>query len=342
VRRRGLTWLIAVLAGGLVCAQALADAPGAPRLRIEPMAAFDTLGMAGPGAWSPRGTLLALTDAPAGKGPSRIWVFDPARPGTPARMVYDAGQWIRMHGWSPDGGWLLLVVGDAHPENHRTLVAVPLDGSTPDTLLAGVDIWLGFWGADGFIHYRERDGWSDLRPPPRWQPGRPYSLRAPLACGLGPNLALVMGTQVGGRASDFQELVCFGTFREDEGQLKIIDALPNDTRFLVAISQDTSAVLALVDGHGQSLTNLRSAGIRFEPSAISADGRLIVGFTGDWAGEAGWTRTWLEACDAGGHWSARVAGGEGGEDPQMSREGSYLAFRTGKGTRVAKLVVVAH
>jgi hypothetical protein len=257
-------------------------------------------------------------------------------------MVYDAGQWIRMHGWSPDGGWLLLVVGDAHPENHRMLVAVPLDGGTPDTLLAGVDIWLGFWGADGLIHYRERGGWSDRPPPARWQHGQPYSGHAPLAYGLGPNLALVMGPGVGGRASESQELVCFGTFREDGRQLKVIDALPNDTRFLVSVSEDTSSAVELVDGHGQSLTNLRTSGIQFEPSAISGDGRLILGFAGESAGEGGWTRTWLEACDAGGHWSARVTGGEEGQDPQMSREGSYIAFRAAKGTQVAKLVVEPH
>jgi len=106
------------------------------------------------------------------------------------------------------------------------------------------------------------------------------------------------------------------------------------------VSADTSGTRRLVDERGRTLLDLREARVRFESTAISSDGGLIVGYTGDgWIGESGWARTWLEATDATGTWTVKVEGGEGGEAPQLSREGCFVAFRSGRATRIGRLEV---
>lgn len=130
-----------------------------------------------------------------------------------------------------------------------------------------------------------------------------------------------------------------GTYFTSTGEVRVLDALPDGSRALVSVSGKMRGARRLVDGRGRSLLDLGRAGIRFQPTAISGDGGLIAGFAGESDGEGGWTRTWLEAADAGGRWSALVTGGEDGQAPQMSREGTYVAFSAAKGTTIGRLVV---
>jgi hypothetical protein len=61
-------------------AGAAASEPVVRQARIETIATFDSLVMIEPGAWSPVGTRLVLGQAPAGAGPTRLFVWDPGRP----------------------------------------------------------------------------------------------------------------------------------------------------------------------------------------------------------------------------------------------------------------------
>ncbi|MGH7730872.1 MAG: hypothetical protein ACRENJ_06425, partial [Candidatus Eiseniibacteriota bacterium] len=75
-------------------------------------------------------------------------------------------------------------------------------------------------------------------------------------------------------------------------------------------------------------------------SRATRDTGMIVGFCGEGeGGESGWTRTWLKAVDGRGRWAATIGGGDGGSHPQMSREGSLIAYRVGTNTRIGQLVV---
>ena len=331
-------WLVLLVGLVAITAGRPVEPPGrpaaaAPQIRIEPVASLDSLPLilGEPGAWSPVGALLALR-----RGPNQVWVFDASRPGAPPRMVHDAGQWVRSCGWSPDGGWLLLLVGDAHPRDLRMLVAVPLDGGRPDTLRSEEKIWRAFWGPDGLIHYKVPMDWPEALPPARWKPPATFVPRQPLALDMRSGLELWFHRVDPRQAFD---LVCLGDLRHDGIQLRVLDMIPDGSRFLVAISEDTTGAMRLVDRDGRTLLDLRRAGIRFEPTAISADGRMIVGFGGEGGGEQGYLRTWIEAADAGGRWSTRVSGGEGAQAPQLSREGSFIAYRTARGTAVGRLVI---
>jgi len=302
----------------------------APHVRITaPIVTLDSLGIDDGGAWSPHGAWLALR-----RGMNQLWLVDPAARHPRPRLLYDEGQWIRSYRWSPDGAWLLLLIGDADPTNLRTLVAVPLDGSGVDTLRTG-DILHAFWGSDGQIYFQTASEWLELPPPARWKPTTAFSVRPMKAIAAGRGLAIRIGPP---DAHTAYELVRVGTFRQDTRTIQILDVRPDGSRLLVGVSEDTSGVTELVDGDGQPLLDLRQAGIRFEPSSLSADGRLVVGYSSDLKGE-GWSRTWLEAADTGGRWSTKIAGGDGGGWPQMSRDESFIAFRKGRGTTVARLTV---
>ncbi|MGH7731043.1 MAG: hypothetical protein ACRENJ_07320, partial [Candidatus Eiseniibacteriota bacterium] len=123
--------------------------------------------------------------------------------------MYDTSEWIRSCGWSPDGEWLLLVVGDPNPHNHRTLVAVPL-GGRPDTLLTRTDILGAFWGSDGRIHFRVGYDWKSAPPPARWKPAT-WFVRRPVPFISGERLALSLGPNPGGRHPPAH----LGTFKGD-------------------------------------------------------------------------------------------------------------------------------
>ena len=123
--------------------------------------------------------------------------------------------------------------------------------------------------------------------------------------------------------------------------IRLMDRLPDGSRSLIGVSSDTSGRWLIVDGDGRTLTDLRTAGLDFQPTTLSADGRLLAGFTGRWEGEAGWTQTWMRVADSGGAWNASIQGGEGGLGPQFARDGMLLAYMDGtsSGTRVARLVL---
>jgi hypothetical protein len=120
----------------------------------------------------------------------------------------------------------------------------------------------------------------------------------------------------------------------------MLDALPDGSRWLVRMSHDTTGAVRVANGRGGTALDLRRVARDVMPTSLDADAGLIVGFSGEGGGgEQGWTRTWLVAVDGGGRWTAKIAGGDGGSDPQMSREGSFIAWRTAAGTRVGQLVV---
>lgn len=328
---RQIDWVVVVAGLGVAAAGAGAQPAWTPEphVRIAPIVTLDSLWLPNPGAWSPRGVCLALR-----RGPNQLWVFDASRPKTPPRMLYDARQWIRSATWSPDGEWLLLLIGDANAFDLRTLVAVPLTAGGPDTLRAGETMLRAVWGPDGLVYFRTPHEWLELPPPSRWKPTTAFHVQPAKAIDTGEGLAVTLGPP---DPRQPYELVCFGTFRQDTRMVSILEALPDLSRLLVRISEDTTGVTELVDGHGQALTRLGAA---FEPTALSSDGRLIVGSDTDLDPKhGGYNHSWLVAADAAGHWTTMIAGGDGGSAPQMSREGSVIAYTARRGTRVARLTV---
>lgn len=331
------------LPGLALCAIALApaaagDAPKhrAPEVRLEPIGTFERHVMLDPGAWSPTGHRLALLEAPAGQPPSRVALLDPAQPGAAPVELYDARQWVRSCGWSPDGTWLLVLFGSPSPDDKRWLVGVPADGTAPETLLVAGDIWPAAWGPDGAIHCRFGGRWRSLAAPARWRPADGFVPRRVRSAAPAAGTGLRMMDGAPGAKGD---PLLLGTYFTSTGEVRLLDALPDGSRALVMVAGKMRGAVRVVDATGRALLDLRRSGLRFQPTAISADGGLIAGFGGEGGGESGWSRTWLEAAAADGRWSTRVTGGENGQSPQMSREGSYVAFLAPRGTTVARLVV---
>jgi len=321
-------------------------APGTvPTVGLESIAAFDSLPLtlADPGSWSPRGARLVLR-----RQGDEVCVIDARRPRNPPQLVYAATQRIRSVGWSPDGEWLLVLSDNAKPINTALLVAIPVAGGGPDTLLSGVDIWPAAWGPDGRVHCVVDGRRRVLAPPVRWRPLESFTPRPPMCAEIRRDLYLRLRRyQEGGPG----EPILLGTYSVSGPTFAVWDALPDGSRLLVTVSDDTITRYPrrfpfgsqrVVDAEGLTLLDLGQTAFRLLATALSANGRLIVGFSVGGGPEPTRARTWLEAADAGGRWSVPIAGGEGGADPQMSREGSYIAFRTGECTRVAKLVVEPH
>ena len=302
-----------------------------PGVRIEPVARLDSLQLTAQ-SWSPRGTRLALL-----RDTTEVWVMDAARPALQPRRVYRAPQRIQFCGWSPAGTWVLLLLRDPDPSGVQRLVAVPCDGDRSDTLHVGARIWFAFWGSDGMIYCRVPMSWDELAPPQRWDPRESSDRRLPLA------FYLVPGLDVSFRPPDprqMYELVCVGpTFRQDGMSLKVIDALPDGSRILVTISDAGRRASRVVNREGRTVLDLGEVGVDFAPGALSADGRWIVGTAMEGNPEIELPETWLEIADAGGRWTAPIQGGREASDPQMSRSGSYIAWRGLHGTRIGRLVV---
>lgn len=301
----------------------------APRVRIVPIPAFDAmpLELGQPGSWSPRGTRLVLR-----RELKQLWVLDVSQPDRRPEKVYDTNEWIRSYGWSPDGEWLQLVVGDPSPNNDRMLVAVPL-GGRPDTLITGTDIVEAFWGSDGRLHYRVGYEWKSVPPPARWKPAAWFVPR-PVPFISGQRLTLSLGPNPGGPHPPAH----LGTFKDDTRMFVVDDALPDGSQWIMHFYEDTIGAWRLVNGRGGTVLDLSR--FRVMPTAIDRDTGMIVGFWGEGpGGESGWTRTWLKAIDGRGRWSATIDGGDGGSHPQMSREGSFIAYRGRLGTGVGQLVV---
>jgi hypothetical protein len=337
---RGAAGATALIA--LACAFPGADLPGAareaaPRVRIDSLASVDTYLLLERGAWSPTGARLALLEAFTGHSPTGLAVFDAARPGSAPRTLYHAGQWIRSYGWSPDGTWLLVLFGNASPENRNWLVALPADGAAPETLIAGSPVWPAAWGPDGRIHVRRDGRWRAMDPPARWKAAAAFTPRRVRAADPGAGTRLRIRDHASGSRS---APMLLGAYFASTGDVRVLDALPDGSRALVSVQDRMGGGGRVVDAGGRSLLDLRRAGIGFEPSALSSDGALIAGSSGGGGGgDQGWARTWLEVADGAGRWTAPVEGGDGGEAPQLSREGAFIAYRSGRGTRVGRLVV---
>lgn len=322
--------------GSAVADTAATRSAPAPEARIVPVASFDSFWMSGPGAWSPRGLRLALMDST-----TRIRVFDAARPEQPPRLVLDANAWVRSFSWSPDGEWLLVITGEPSPDNRRVLLAVPVSGGPPDTLRNQSELWPAVWGPDGRIHYWSGRRRFALDPPARWVPAKGTRLHEPPVLAVAEDLSLRLRHWA---PAPGEEPLLFGADFMAGGEvgIRLVDRLPDGSRSLIGVSRDTLARWLIVDGDGRTVTDLRTAGLDFQPTGLSADGRLLAGFTGRWeGGEGSWTDTWLRVADSGGAWNATIVGGEGGLGPQFSRDGMLLAYmdRASSGTRVGRLVL---
>ena len=112
-----------------------------------------------------------------------VYVFDPQQPSVAPWLVLDKGS--RYIAWSPDGQWIAALTQT--PEDAKrglwTIVAVPVTGGLPISLINRAEIAHFRWASNGNIYYWE--GTTGLRrmvtPPSAWQPENlPFSSHAVL------------------------------------------------------------------------------------------------------------------------------------------------------------------
>jgi hypothetical protein len=217
--------------------------------------------------WSPTHDRLVL------RGRDGLSVFDASNPKAGLRQVHNGVRVFEVS-WSPDGDWLLLVIGDPDPIDSRTLVVVPWRGGSPDTLVSGVTFFPSTWGSDGRVAYVTGSDVHWIMPPHGSSPRRRGLRDAP---------SMVVSNRVRGRAG--VQWVRPGRLKTEplttplRGlHLLIVDAVPHLGRYLIqGVAADSPSVVIL-DTRGEIVADLGALGIPFDPSGLSADGALIVGY----------------------------------------------------------------
>jgi hypothetical protein len=337
---------LAVLLGSVLCALASPRVPAAapppaaapraanaPRVRCVPIAAFDSVALIGPEAWSPRGERLALGAA------SALYVYDAARPALRPRVVVRSDEKLIGFSWSPDGRWIAAVVGDPSPKGQTAVVAVNASGGTPVVMIRGKEVRPVSWGSDGRIYCWTGTRRHAMDPPPAWKRTVTMKLTAPPVLEVAEDLSLRLrhwAPQPG------EEPILSGAnLKSANGtRVTLLDHLPDGSRYLVGVSRDSASSWRVIDGDGRTISDLRARGITFQPTSLSGDGRLVAGFVGHWQGERGWSDTELRIADVSGAWVEPIAAPGSGRGPQLSRVGGLVAYSsaTDGATRVGRLV----
>jgi hypothetical protein len=299
------------------------------------LAAYDTLQMAGAGAWSPRGARLALV------GPAeRVYVVDAEHASRAPRRVCAPDGPVRWLSWSPDGRWLAIATG---PDSDQTVFAVADSGGRPDTLMRHAALRAAGWASDGHVYAWIGAHRHVLDPPSRWT-GVVASTPAPVVeVTDGLDLRLRRWSPAPG-----EEVLLNGVtvqVRIDPAHpvtVRAVDMLPDGSRSLIGVARDSTARWLLVGPEGRTLLDLRDAGYAFQPTTLSADGRWIGGFTGRWR-DGHWEDARLLIAGVSERWTATIAGATSGLGPQFSRTGGYIAFLEpiSGATRVGRLTVMS-
>jgi hypothetical protein len=298
------------------------------------LGAYDTLQMAGAGAWSPHGARLALI------GPGeRVYVVDAERPSAPPSRVAAPEGPVRGLSWSPDGTWLAVVAG---PDTDQTVLAVPAAGGRPDTLVRHAALRAAGWAPDGRIYCWVGVHRRALDPPPRWKGAS--SAAVPPVVEVTDSLDMRLRRWAPGGAEEVLLTGIVVQLRIDPVHpvtVRAVDMLPDGSRSLVGLARDSTARWLVVGPEGRTLLDLRAAGYAFQPTTLSADGRWIGGFTGQWR-NGHWQGTRLVVAGVADRWTAPIAGTGAGLGPQFSRSGSYIAFLepVSGATRIGRLSVL--
>ena len=310
--------------------------PGAPpTARFYAIAAFDSLDIVGPGAWSPRGERLALRC-----WTSALYVWDARRPSRQPLQVLRAAEAIHSVSWSPDGSWLVAWVAGAEPQARTAIIAARATGGAEVVMSEEAGIRGAAWGPDGRIYAWIGRRHRAMDPPAAWRPPAGLRLAPPPVLEVADDLSLRLRHWA--PAPGEEPLLAGADLRAAVGtRATLMDLLPDGSRYLIGLSRDTTATWLVVDADGRTVSDLRRSGLSFQPTSLSSDGRLVVGFSGRWGRDAGWVGTGLRVADAGGAWVIPVAGTGEAMAPQLSRSGGFIAFsdRERGGTSVGRMVL---
>lgn len=266
--------------------------------------------------WSPAHARLVV------EGPDGYSVFDAEHPDSGLRPVYSGG-WVRWTCWSPDGDWLLFVIGDASPTDSRSLVKVRWTGGPADTLAKDVPrLWPAVWCRDGAIAYLvgSEIHWIPMRAESSSSAVVPAAESTLVSGGRGGMNGLAL-QWVGSGMNSAQPLAT--PLRGYH--LLLRDALPTIGRYLVqGIAEDNPSIVIL-DRSGRIASDLGAAALPFDPTSLSGDGTLVVGHKESDDGHTILSSDlYLSAWD--GSWSAPISNAAGGMDPRFAREGRILEF----------------
>jgi hypothetical protein len=298
--------ILVLLIGSVSIRCRSADPRGqSPRVEFKEIRAFPMHSLAYGEPWSPIHERLVLL---GGDGYS---VFDAEHPNDGLRQVF-SGAWVRRVAWSPDGDWLLLVIGDPSPPNTRMLVVVPWQGGSPDTLVRDVSFLHSTWASDGNVAYVVGSDIHWIKPPRGASPRPRGSVDVP-------TLLASQWIRPGRPKGEPLETQIPGS------HTLTMDSVPGLGRYLVrGIGADMPTALVL-DEHGTVVSDLGAAGIPFQPTGLSGDGELVVGHKTVDDGHT-MISSRLFVCSSDGRWSARVENVEAGINPCFARTGRTIAF----------------
>lgn len=326
----GFGWIVTALLAAVAAISTVgqpatistAQAAGSPipeHVGFRRIASFDSLRLEYGMSWSPVGQHLALFGEHGG-----VFVFDVERPTLPPRHLLDTGG-IKTFCWSPDGRWLLLVVGSQ--PGFVNLVTVPIEGGAPIVLRKNLEAWPAIWSSTGDIYY-----WEDrtgrryrVAPPAAWRQMNPNPL-PPV-----PTIVYAPHDHAGSDPGYMRLRLFLPAPIEMELPIPALegattnallnDALPSGTRFLINASQSL-----VLDGSGKLVGEPGRAGLIYATS-LSADGTMVVGQL-ETISQDGHKleKSSLYLIGAMGGWRLPIAIPGSGTNPQLSRHGLFLVY----------------
>jgi hypothetical protein len=221
---------------------------------------------------------------------------------------------------------------------------VPAVGGRADTLVRHAPLRAAAWAPDGLIYCWVGVHRRALDPPPRWKGAATATVPPVVEVTDALDMRIRRWAPAGA-----EELLLTGVvvqLRIDPAHpvnVRAVDMLPDGSRSLVGLARDSTARWLVVGPEGHTLLDLRAAGYTFQPTALSADGRWIGGFTGQWR-NGHWEDARLVVAGVADRWTASIAGAVSGLGPQFSRSGSYIAFLEpiSGATRLGRLSALPH
>ena len=286
-------------------------------------------------AWSPSGATLVYREAES----ARLTAFDVLLP--------DRGSWPvldRLVGplmWSPDGRWLLgryRTGNGALTTQH--LLAFSLSGGEAVHLVEARTIFGFFWGQNGTIYYCLEDApkLAAASPPASWLE------EASGPAGAGEQIVVLPGTWKGMHPRGWPSRVVtsageppaihpFPAASDSITRFVMQDLFP-DGRFLTTVFTRSGGRIVVMDFEGHVTRSFPSSMEKtddglfrtsFHPSSVSSDGAFLVGHRtvedGHFVHECSTLVAGVE-----GDWLVPLTDAPGGINPQLSREGFFVAI----------------
>jgi hypothetical protein len=225
----------------------------------------------------------------------------------------------------------------------ESIVAVPVDGEEPMTLLEGTEN-LGHiqWGDDGYVYYWASSSGERgrLDPPRSWVRGNDFrsDRKTRLMVVDDPGIKASRAHRFTAEPRRTVEDVVLTRFNS-QTSVYYQDTFPGNDRFLVLIYDRVGTPSsAIIDVEGDILTDYGrySAERGFYGTSVSADGRLVVGHHAiDAVGGFDTTlSSELYIADPSDRWRLKVSNAPMGRNAHLSRERRLVAFESLEGARI--------